>query len=153
VTPELAVAFAEATERARIQAPPRTTLCALGFATVELERAERSFGLAFESGAPDVLLGARTWIADLDGLCLVLLEPSTEGPLAASLARFGEGPLAAWYMGDHGADPVAGLHSPGPFGPESLLPGPRFGPHRLIVAPLPSDDDRPSLHHSAGSRG
>jgi len=153
VTPELGAALAEATERARTETPPRTTLCALGFGTVELERAERSFGLAFEPGAPDVLLGARTRIADMDDLCLVLLEPSTEGRLAAALARFGEGPLAAWYAGEDVVEPVAGPYSSGPFGLETLLPGPAFGPHRLIVARLPSDDDRPSLHHQAGSRG
>jgi hypothetical protein len=65
---------------------------------------------------------------------LVLVEPNTEGRMAASLARRGEGPVAAWVT----APPPAGvrLSSPaeGPFGRERLvLGGALDGPHVLLI--------------------
>jgi hypothetical protein len=128
---------------------------AVGWATVELERAAAELGAALAIGAerfeaaPDTTaLGARCLIADevLAGdLSLVLLEPSTEGRLAATLARFGEGPAAIWLAP---VDPtVAGTTlgaagrvipaaTAGPFGPERLLPGGSgYGPHRLLIEP------------------
>ncbi len=71
------------------------------------------------------------------------LEPNTEGRLAASLARHGEGPAAVWLaVGDLPAA-VAGLRStgvatsveqPGPLGAERLLLDRSIhGLHRLVV--------------------
>ncbi len=72
---------------------------------------------------------------------VLLLEPSTEGLLAASLARFGEGALALYLV--IGADGVAGAaaagiglsgEAAGPLGRQRrVTAGPRWGPH-LIVA-------------------
>lgn len=101
------------------RAPVGTALVAIGWSSVESARSERTFGGRFEDAAADVYLGARCRIGrDLMRLPLVVLEPSTEGRLAASLARFGEGPAVAWYAVSS-VEAVA--HGPvwdGPFGPE-----------------------------------
>ncbi len=100
----------------------------VGWATVELERAERAAGLGFGSVAPDDALGATCRRAErADGVALVLLEPATEGPLSAWLARFGEGPVAVWFEalsapGRAGLDPPV-VVTRGPFGPERLVAG------------------------------
>lgn len=116
---------------------------AVGWATVELDRAATELtavlGLPadpFELAADSVALGARCRIGRsvlAGGRSLVLLEPFTEGRLAATLARLGEGPVAVWL----GRVPVDGSVSalwPGPFGPERIiLGGPIHGPHRLLA--------------------
>jgi len=129
---------------------------AIGWATVELERAERELAGtlaigsrgAFRSGLADGILGAacRMVRPDPGGPWLVLLEPTTEGRLAATLARSGEG-VAAVYVarapGDEGASAVEpglpGLPSPasGPFGVSRLLAGGRHGPYLILVEPGP----------------
>ncbi len=118
---------------------------ALGWATVDLDRAERSFLETFagrvepiDAGPDDVLLGARcrTLRATDPGMpLLVLVEPATEGRLAALLARHGEGPAVAWLRSMTVVGRPAGfVAADGPFGPETLLPGGlRHGPHRLLV--------------------
>lgn len=124
---------------------------ALGWATVELDRAAQAFADTFGSSArpavaapDDTLLGAscRIVAVDLPGLPrVVLLEPNTEGRLAATLARHGEGPMAVWLGPVAPGDPTAaattgpmGTGGLGPFGPQILLPGaPITGPHRLLV--------------------
>ena len=91
---------------------------------------------AFVDAAGSAALGAHCRIARepvIDGLRLAILEPSTEGRLAAALARWDEGPLVAWYAT---STPVDGQRAvlPGPFGPERLVGGdPLTGPHRLVV--------------------
>jgi hypothetical protein len=128
-------------------------LAGLGWATVELDRAARELGAALDLPAdrflpanPSSSLGARCLVS-LDalepGLAVVLLEPSTEGRLAASLARHGEGPAAVWLeVGDLAAAVTAlrrasvasSVERPGPIGVERLLlEGPINGPHRLVV--------------------
>lgn len=136
---------------------------AIGWATVELDRAARELGprlgagVTFEPVPGSDILGARgrsaRVIVDGLGLALVLLEPATEGRLAAFLARSGEGWAAIWSRsadagprddpGDHqrhDAGPAAGTFRegpwrPGPFGPERLVsPAPRAGPFRLAVS-------------------
>ena len=124
---------------------------ALGWATVELDRAAaelaRALGLtpdAFAPAADSIALGARCRVAGgvLPGaISLAILEPVTEGRLAATLARLGEGPAAVWSATDpsarpdHSPNPDAPVASPGPFGPERLVPGgPRYGPHRFLIA-------------------
>ena len=93
----------------RSRAPPerrRMLLAGVGWATVELDRAEAELAEWLAGDAPDPaadalepVLGARCASAAADGLPgaeLVLLEPTTEGRLAASLARDGEGPCALY---------------------------------------------------------
>ena len=139
---------------------------AIGWATVELERAERELSAAlalsvgdFSPAASSISLGARCRIASGvlgDALALVLLEPETEGRLAATLARLGEGPAVVW-LGVEGsaATPrssgvTASAVRHGPLGPERLvLGGPVHGPHQLLVgevagADVPSRDDGPA---------
>ncbi len=124
---------------------PASRLHALGWATVELDRAERELtadlGLApaaFISAPESGVLGARCRVA-LDTfpgrVALVILEPATEGRLSAALARHGEAPLAAWFvlLGEMGGvRPPSTAH--GPFGPERIAPeGSINGLRRLLV--------------------
>lgn len=131
---------------------PRSPL-AIGWATVDLDRAARELasrlapGATFEPAPPSEHLGARCRVgraADAAGgpPILVLLEPSTEGRLAATLARHGEGWCASWTHEPPltaGTEAGGDRHSvlrDGPLGPERLvLGGPVDGPHRLLVAP------------------
>lgn len=127
---------------------------ALGWATVELDRAVRELGDTlgirperFAASADSRFLGARCRVAQaaLPGrAALVVLEPATEGRLAATLARYGEGPAVIWLaVADlaHAVDVAraAGIATSagrdGPFGVERLLGGPIHGPHRLLVGP------------------
>lgn len=118
----------------------------VGWATVELDRVERQLvGCATGLTPPTMpdleepLLGAR---ARLIGE-VVLLEPSTEGPLAAALARHGEGPLALYLVAASEAVErvrAAGFQlstaATGPLGEERrVLVGPRDGPFLLLVTP------------------
>ena len=141
----LQMALDEATEAVAAHAAPVSAF-ALGWATVELDRAASE--LASELGrtvgsfvvAPDsVALGARCRVAHValgDGLALAILEAATEGRLAATLARLGEGPAAVWFAaGPDAAWVDAAPARPGPFGPERILPGgPVHGPHRFLIA-------------------
>jgi hypothetical protein len=130
---------------------------AIGWATVELDRAAeglaRALGLRtepFEPAPRSIALGCACRIAIgvlLDGRSLALLEPDTEGRLAAALARLGEGPAVAWLQVERlvtAADALrtAGLalatERDGPFGPERLIvDGPVHGPHRLLAGRRP----------------
>jgi hypothetical protein len=137
-------------------------LHALGWATVELDRAEAELDpwLGPPAGGPperlDPHLGARVRLragAGLPGTWTALAEPSTEGRTAASLARDGEGPFAlylrpaagidGWLAGagrdagsDAGPDPGpvgAATLADGPFGRQALLRGGFTGPHVLVT--------------------
>jgi hypothetical protein len=115
----------------------------IGLATVDLERAAAAFrerllpGLGFEPVDDDILLGARGLVARQAGEpAIVLLEPSTEGRLAAFLARHGEGPAAVWLDGRADVAEETGAARPeaaGPFGPERLLAGSAAGPFVLVI--------------------
>ena len=106
---------------------------AVGWATVDLERAvselTRDLALpadSFTEAVDSVTLGARGRVAPaaIDGeTAVVILEPSTEGRLAAFLARHGEGPAAIWFLADGGAIGEVWVDRLGPFGPERLAPG------------------------------
>lgn len=108
-------------------------LAAIGWATVELDRAAHSHpGRIFRAGPPDTLLGAGSWISDdPNGLVLALLEPSTEGLLGAHLARFDEGPAVLYLRLRRGSFAALlvtlkgrGLRlrtGSGPFGPAVLV--------------------------------
>jgi hypothetical protein len=130
---------------------PPLRLAGLGWATVELDRAAEELGmwLGDERGpvAPDPLLGAHTRLYDAGGLPgdrVVLLEPSTEGRLAASLARDGEGPAAlylvaagglrAWLAAARARGVAVSARRIGPLGSSVLIAGgPTSGPHLVIV--------------------
>lgn len=116
----------------------------VGWATVELDRAVRELdGLTTFAGAPrDITLGAtarRIPLGDRPRPAVVLLEPDTEGLLAAALARFGEG-VRAVYLGpldraDVDDTPNLGPSRPGPLGPARLVLGrQKWGPHVLVLA-------------------
>lgn len=136
-------------------------LVGLGWCTVELERTEseldpwlgpRAVGpsLGMELGADglwtDEHLGARALLregAGLPGAWMVLLEPSTEGRTAASLARDGEGPCAlylrpavgldAWLETARDGGVTASARRDGPFGVQVLLAGSPAGPHVIVT--------------------
>jgi hypothetical protein len=114
---------------------------AIGWATVELDRAAGALGGGFAEASGDELLGAAARVRDR----LVLLEPSTEGPIAATLVRHGEGP-AALYLKAPAGDLEAAVDrasrlgarfsrpAVGPVGPAVLLLGGLpWGPHLLLV--------------------
>ena len=77
-------------------------------------------------------------------LALVLLEPKTEGRMAARLARHGEGPAVLYVAGTPGLDATvaawraagipAGSRASGPFGPSVLAVGPSGSPEVVAVA-------------------
>lgn len=122
----------------------------LGWATVELDRAARDLAMGSPVRSPDLpddpLLGARCRLLAVDGRDeILLLEPATEGRIAASLARYDEGYVATWIrIAPERFDGLVegarrdGLRlSPeavGPFGRERLvLGGPTWGPHLLVA--------------------
>jgi hypothetical protein len=115
---------------------------AVGWVTVETERAERELAEAFGTGlgafgdAPDDhILGARcrTAAGGPAGI-IAILEPATEGRLAEALARLGEGPAVVWFA--HGVVPTRATSAPsaGPFGRERLVARDvRDGRHVLLL--------------------
>lgn len=124
--------------------------------TVDLERALVEFGSdpALAAAAlPDPLLGARIVVVqrgDRESM-IALAEPSTEGRLAATLARHGEGPAGRYIWAPVGLDEIGRLASAagiavsrrasGPFGPEVLVRGGALGSRSWIfveAAAVPS---------------
>lgn len=147
-------------QAATLSLPPAMagTPVALGWATVELDRAVvelcQALGIPadrFAAAADSFHLGARCLVAHaaLPGdRSLIVLEPSIEGRLAATLARHDEGPVAVWLAipdvimvaapapGAPGARVTTSSERTGPLGFERLvLGGPIHGPHRLLVRP------------------
>ncbi len=141
--------------------PEPLELVGLGWCTVELERASSELdpwlgprpsdlvpGVDLDAGGlwTDEHLGARALLregAGLPGQWMVLLEPSTEGRTAASLARDGEGPCALYLRPGEGLEGwlhaardrgvTAGSQRDGPFGPQVLLAGSPAGPHVIVT--------------------
>jgi hypothetical protein len=121
-----------------------TPVVGRGWATVELARAEvelrdRTRVGPFEHAERCSWLGARCRRARViggeaaDGEWLVVLEPDTEGRLAAFLARHGEGWAATWSTDSGERRDVK--PRPGPLGPEVLASDrPTSGPFRLLVS-------------------
>ena len=115
---------------------PVTTLATM-WATVDRERARSAVGGIAEELPGDEHLGA--WVTLLahdaaDEPPIALLEPSTEGRLAAWLARNGEGP-AGRYVGVGAAAAFDGLASKATalgLGVTPVAGGP-FGPSRLVI--------------------
>lgn len=139
-------------------AEPRFRLAGVGWATVELDRAEaeldpwledapeRTTGAFDVPDVPEPHLGARTRVRpspNLPGDLLVLAEPATEGRLAASLARDGEGPcvlylapaegLRAWLAAAAERGIAVSAVRRGPLGRSVLIGGARSGPHLVVV--------------------
>ena len=127
-----------------------------GWATVELDRAEASFGVLpgaavsgpllgsydqHEDGRDELLGATARLIRAADDREIALLEPFTEGRLAAALARNGEGFVALYLMATSEAlvrAKAAGfvLSAPGlgPFGTQHLVVGgPHWGPFIVIA--------------------
>jgi hypothetical protein len=125
-----------------------------GWATVELDRAEEEVRATLATAhedlryariedAPDErVLGARCRLLRYGGdRDMLLLEPSTEGRLAAALARHGEGSLALYLVVDAGAPERArragfrlSSAGSGPLGQERLIVvGPASGPFLLLA--------------------
>ena len=135
------------------------------WATVELERAladlraGRSRGAAIEPGLAepasiDPLLGARVvLVTDDDGSLVAVAEPSTEGRLAAVLARQGEGPAGRYVVAPVGIAalrPLAAaagvtLSAPadGPFGPSVLVAAGLIGAPIVVLVDPPAVPSRP----------
>jgi hypothetical protein len=136
----------------------RLELAGLGWATVELARAERELATAlgaeladgFAPAADDLLMGAYCRLGRLtSGLDLVLLEPNTEGRLAGALARWGEAVVVAYVIAPPGPPIVGGAAvvggaaggrrtdvaatSTGPLGPARLLASGRGGPNLILL--------------------
>jgi len=123
------------------------TLAAIGWGTVDLERAAGELAPWLlddpvpHPGSPipglvgqDPHLGARTLLHGVTGLpgeAIVLAEPTTEGRLAASLARHGEGPVALYLRPGAGVDAwvdaarrrrvAVSARREGPLGPQMLV--------------------------------
>ena len=139
---------------------PDTTmaLVAIAWSTVELDRAEGELDPWLEPVEPlkagagrvegiEPLLGARTRLRRAQGLPgghIVFAEPTTEGRLAASLARDGEGPCALYVRPAAGLDAWLRTAPPGrartwrvetgPAGRSVLLPaGPPAGPFVIVA--------------------
>jgi len=138
----------DAPARLALVARPRDIVS--GWATVELDRAEEEvaglLGLAVPVLATavedDRVLGARCRLLRADARRILLLEPSTEGRLAAALARRGEGFTVRYLLADAGASERARRSGftltssgRGPFGSERLVVGgPRSGPFLVVAA-------------------
>lgn len=139
----------------------RLPIAGIGWATVELERAAEELDAAFHrAGMPrpswtpaarDELLGAAAWVSrewwptwgHEEPPAIVLLEPDTEGRLAAALAKAGEG-VRTVYLAPSSADGAidrsrVGTAAPGPLGRGRLvLARPSWGPHAIVLdRPLP----------------
>jgi hypothetical protein len=118
------------------------------WATVDLERALTDLGAehaATEAAVVDPLLGARVLVvtAGDGGPDIALAEPSTEGRLAAVLARHGEGPAGRYLAVAIGLETVHAwadaaqveISRPavGPFGWSVLIEGPRAAGWSVIL--------------------
>lgn len=107
-------------------------LLGVGWATVDLERTLEGMG----GGEPmalleEPLLGARAVRIDADAAVVLVLEPSTEGPLAAALARRGEGICALYLAADEA--PGQAWRSTALGLPGRLLPHVPWGPFVIEV--------------------
>jgi hypothetical protein len=126
-------------------------LAAIGWATVDLDRAETDLGAelgtTFEPSPRDALLGASVRRSTRNEPRILLLEPDTEGRLSGALAKHGEGPIAL-YLSVPRLEALPATLSiragNGPLGPARLvLAGQPWGPFLILVeGPSPEDSDR-----------
>lgn len=130
----------------RPDTPPNSRrILAVIWATVDRERVLADLSLAGERLADDPLLGASvSLVRPPDGHPIAILEPLTEGRLAATLARHGEGPAGEYVVAPlpleaigaaaGAAGLVLGRPADGPFGRSVLvLSGRAGGPHLVLV--------------------
>jgi hypothetical protein len=111
--------------------------------TVDVDRTVADLGLTSEPLPNDDVLGGQGFIVrPRDGVPVVILEPSTEGPLAESLARYGEGDAGTYVVPPGGLAEAreSGLtlwrEAEGPFGREALVrmqAGSQTAPFTVIV--------------------
>jgi hypothetical protein len=116
-------------------ASPR--LVGVGWATVDIERTVAGLkGVDLWPASPDELLGARAWRTKSGFVALVLLEPNTEGRLAAALARRGEGIVALYLRSGEPLEPLDGpVRQTGMGVPGRLVPDARsWGPFLILLA-------------------
>ena len=129
-------------------APPNERrVLAVIWATVDRDRVLADLDVAAERLVEDPHLGASvTLVQPVDGDPIAILEPVTEGRLAATLARNGEGPAGEYVEAPlpleaiGGAAAAAGLvvsrPADGPFGRSVIvLPGRPGGPFLVLVEP------------------
>jgi hypothetical protein len=119
---------------------------AVMWATVDRDRIVAGLRLPVEPLADDPSLGASVGLVRPAGEHpIAILEPLTEGRLAATLARHGEGPAGEYveapvsldeiWAAATRADLVLGRPVDGPFGRSVLvLSRPVDGPHLVLVA-------------------
>jgi hypothetical protein len=118
------------------------------WATVDRDRAAAAAGGTADELPPDELLGAFATLIPTgdEDAPIVLLEPSTEGILAATLVRHGEGPAGRYVaiedpldwdrLGPSAAAAGIALSPPaaGPFGRSRLVTAPSLsGLHVVLV--------------------
>jgi hypothetical protein len=127
--------------------PDERRVLAVIWATVDRDRVLADLDLAAERLAEDPHLGASvTLVRSAEGDPIAILEPITEGRLAATLARNGEGPageyveaplpLEAIGRAAAAAGLVIGRPADGPFGRSVLvLPSRLGGPLLVLVQP------------------
>jgi len=124
----------------REPATSQTVIAAVGWATVDADRACRELDAlldgehtAWQPVDREATLGARALRREPPpgpggGVDLLVLEPDTEGRLAASLARFGEGVAVAYLR-----QPAAAAGAV-PAARARLVPGaPAWGPHAVVL--------------------
>lgn len=130
------------------------TVVGIGWATVDLDRAATDLESTgpYDVGPadPDTLLGATARIGRSagGGPLAVLLEPFTEGRLAAFLARHGEAPAALYVAPrDGGLEAAMGRLAAagtriraghGPLGPAALVLGQSAEGPQLVLVAVPS---------------
>jgi hypothetical protein len=110
-------------------------LLAVGWATVDLERTLEDLGVTEVGPITDEpLLGARAQRIDTGPSAVLVLEPTTEGRLAAALARRGEG-ICALYLADADVVPGRAARTTALGLPGRLLPHDHpWGPFVIAVA-------------------
>ena len=104
-------------------------------------------------GVADDLLGGRVVVVARDGRTVALAEPTTEGRLAATLARHGEGPVGRYVRAP---TDLAGVRAraarrgislsrvgSGPFGPSVLVLGERIGARLVVLVDPAAVPSRP----------
>jgi hypothetical protein len=138
--------------------PDQARVMATLWATVDADRAIRELRTDDEpfvqTLTDDALLGASIrLISPEQGAVIAVAEPNTEGRLAASLARAGEGPVGRYVATTvplpevarraAAAGIVLSRPADGPFGPSVLvLGGPSAGPHLILVEVAAGTIDR-----------
>jgi hypothetical protein len=114
---------------------------ALGWATVDTERAaaERPELGPFEAAADEAILGGTCAVGRATArVRFAILEPNTEGRLAATLARHDEGPAVLWVAGSPPEGARLSAPAVGPFGRERLVLGAPLGGRHLLVVDRPA---------------